>query len=202
MSRRAAVVAWTFTELESRFIWACLLISAFPLPLWYWHPPVVFEVCALVFQLVGLAIALLGVLDLRKKFGAAGGLFSAWWARAPWRKPTSTTLKVDNAFSGSYVTSCAVTLGRGKDMQTDIDNLWANFQALTKRAASTEQQMHTQKHEQTQAIAELRDSIQKSVTESRTQVKEAVVGNPFDTLYGIWVVVVATLMQLFHVVYR
>lgn len=196
-------IAWAFKEPESQFIWACLLVAVFPIPLWTRHSPATFEASGLVLQLAGLGIALVEVLELRKNFSDAGGLFSRWWAARPWRKPAPVNAVAGDSVLGSDVSRSLVLQGRAKaGIEEDINRLWENFEVLRQQVESAHLRLDQQKREHAQHINDLKDIIERRAKQAKAEVQEAVVGNPFNTLFGLWVVAVATLMQLCDVLLR
>ena len=191
---------WLFLPPPVRFVWGTLVTSLLAFIV-YWSLPGVrwYSTLGAVFQLGGIFITVWQVMEQRKQLSVntLGGLFVNWWKSFP-RKKVHT---VSGTLGGSYSVLGAMTCssqGRvsGGTVEDQVERLWASVIAMEATLAAVGSDLRAHKAEMTAALESVRATTTEQVDALKVKFAGVVTSSPFVVVFGIWLVVCGTWMQL------
>lgn len=199
-------VLWTFISPPHAFIWGVLatLIAACAA---YWALPGVrwYGSLAAALQLAGVFITIVQILQLRNQLGAKslGDIYSEHWNSFPKRRVHDAS---GNLAGGGASLDGLVAYGHGttgtSSTEEQLAQLWAAVRALDGQLRDTKATIEAYKTSTDASLEALRRRVDQQVSSLFDRIQQALTASPFLALFGVWLFVCGSWMQLVLAVFH
>lgn len=199
-------VRWTFLSPPHAFIWGVLatLIAAFAT---YWALPGVrwYGSLAAALQLAGVFITVVQTLQLRNQLGAKPlvTIYSEHWNSFPRSRAhdssgnlTSVGASLDGMSGYGHGTTGA------SSTEEQLAKLWSAVRALEGQLRETNATIEAYKKNTDASIEALGRRVDEQVNALFRKIQEALTASPFLALFGVWLFVCGSSMQLVLAVFH
>lgn len=199
-------VSWTFISPPHAFIWgvlatlmaACATYWALPGVRWYGS-------LAAALQLAGVFITVVQFLQLRNQLGAKplGTIYSEHWRSYPRRRVHEASghlagggSSLDGMSAYGYGTTGA------SSTEEQLAQLWATVRALEGQLRETNATVEAHKKNTDASIEALGQQVDEQMSSLFSRIQEALTASPFLALFGVWLFVCGSWMQLVLAVFH
>lgn len=162
-----------------------------------------YEVLSAVYQFAGIFLALWQALQLRTQLGQEP--VRTLLLRGLRRRPAPVT--VNAAVSGVVVYSAVggvdvTVIDDNASVEDQLKELRGELGRLKHQLASAETELKAHKNATTSALSELRSSSGQHAQQLQKEIAQAVTSSPLIAIFGVWLVIVGTWMQLMMAVWH
>lgn len=193
-------VRWTLISPPHAFIWGVLatLLAACAA---YWALPGVrwYVSLAAALQLAGVFITVVQFLQLRNQLGAKplGAIYNQHWTSFPKRRAHDAS---GNLAGGEATLDGMTAYGYGttgsSSTEEQLAQLWAAVRGLEGQLRETKATLEAQKKNTDASMVALGRRVDEHMDSIFSRIQEALTASPFLALFGVWLFICGSWMQL------
>lgn len=199
-------VRWTFISPPHAFLWGVLatLLAACAA---YWALPGVrwYGSLAAALQLAGVFITVVQILQLRNQLGAKPleAIYRQHWNSFPKKRTHDAT---GNLAGGEATLDGLTAYGYGttgpSSTEEQLAQLWGAVRSLEGQLRETKTMLETQKKNTDASIEALGRRVDEQMDSLFSRIQEALTASPFLALFGVWLFICGSWMQLVLTVFH